>query len=67
MKLAIDVYYPNEESSIAVGILFDSWNDTSPKEIIRVKTVGRKINPYIPGKFSNRELPPIKSLLKEKV
>lgn len=64
MKLALDVYYPTSDSSIAVGILFNSWEDEEPVEIIRVKTVGKNA-PYIPGKFSLRELPPIKSLLDE--
>lgn len=64
MKLALDVYYPTIDSSVTVGLLFDSWDDKEPQEIIKVKKTG-KVFPYIPGKFYLRELPPIKSLFNE--
>ncbi len=64
MKLAIDVYYPDQESAIVAGVLFNSWEDCEPEEIIRIKKVGY-IAPYISGKFYQRELPPIKALLDE--
>ena len=65
MKLAVDVYYPTSDSYTAVGILFNNWEDQKPIETTVIRETGVEISPYISGKFFQRELPPIKDLIKK--
>lgn len=62
MILAIDVQY-EEDSALAAGVLFSSWDSATPDKSI-VKTISG-IEPYEPGSFYKRELPCILSLLED--
>ncbi|GAA3410627.1 endonuclease V [Paenibacillus hodogayensis] len=61
MIVAVDVYY-EENKAKSVGVIFQSWEDSKPLEIITSYTE----NPpeYEPGFFYKRELPCIRELLK---
>lgn len=54
MFLALDVQYISNTGFVA-GVLFNHWQDSSPKEIIHHKE--ENIQEYIPGEFYKRELP----------
>ena len=62
MILAIDVQY-QEDSALAAGVLFSSWDSATPDSSI-VKTI-QGIAPYEAGSFYKRELPCILSLLED--
>ncbi len=62
MTLAIDVYYYNTKAK-AVGVIFEKWNDSQPKEIKDVYL--SDIQQYESGNFYKRELPCIISLLQK--
>jgi len=62
MKLAIDVYYYNENKAKIAGILFEDWEATEPLKI--VSTNFDRVKNYEPGNFYKRELPCIMELLK---
>lgn len=61
-KIAIDASY-KEDSAYTVGVIFSSWDETEPEEIIdsTIKNPG----PYIPGEFYKRELKCILELIKK--
>lgn len=61
MIIAVDVYY-EENKAKSVGVVFQSWEDSNPLEIITSYTE----NPqeYETGFFYKRELPCIQELLK---
>ena len=62
MILAIDVQY-QENSALAAGVLFSSWESATPDSNI-IKTI-QGIAPYEAGSFYKRELPCIQSLLED--
>ena len=62
MKLAIDVYYYNENKAKIVGIIFENWESPEPAKIIT--KAFDKAAEYESGKFYKRELPCIMELLK---
>ena len=62
MILAIDVQY-QEDSALAAGVLFSSWDSAAPDRSI-IKTI-QGIAPYKAGSFYKRELPCILSLLED--
>ena len=62
MILAIDVQY-QEDSALAAGVLFSSWDSATPDSSI-IKTI-QGIAPYEAGSFYKRELPCILSLLED--
>ncbi|WP_372009187.1 endonuclease V [Paenibacillus chitinolyticus] len=61
MIIAVDVYY-EENQAKSVGVIFQSWEDSKPLDVI----VSYTENPheYEPGSFYKRELPCIRELLK---
>jgi len=61
MIIAVDVYY-EENKAKSVGVIFQSWGDSDPLEVITSYTE----NPqeYEAGFFYKRELPCIQELLK---
>lgn len=61
MIIAVDVYY-EENQAKSVGVIFQSWEDAAPLDVI----VSYTENPqaYEPGSFYKRELPCIWELLK---
>ena len=63
-KLATDTYYYKDRAK-TVGIIFNSWEDSEPAEIIHSWLSADKYGPYIPGEFYKRELPCIINLFKE--
>ncbi len=54
MILALDVYY-NDKGAKSVGVLFEKWEDTKPKETI-IENI-EKVEEYESGQFYKRELP----------
>jgi len=60
MKAALDVHY---ESRRAIGacVVFDDWSDSEPAALVRVVVPGA--SPYRPGRFYERELPCLLSVL----
>jgi len=52
----IDVAY-SQDSAIAAVILFESWTREKPNHQYVMPTMG--VDPYVPGEFFRRELPPI--------
>ena len=60
MILAVDVYY-FEGKAKAVGILFEDWVDTQPKQTIEASI--EDVAEYLSGEFYKRELPCIITLL----
>lgn len=62
MTIGIDTYYRSDSDAYTVGVIFDSWTDKVPRQIISCKT--SEFAPYIPGEFYKRELPCILDLLK---
>jgi deoxyribonuclease V len=55
MILATDVYYRNDNTATAAGILFPTWNAAQPVRTILEELRG--IASYEPGSFYKRELP----------
>lgn len=62
-KVAIDVLYHEDNSALAVGILFKEWN-SKDLDFSRTKKID-KVAPYVSGQFNKRELPCILELLNE--
>lgn len=62
MILAIDVYYHDDKAK-TVGILFESWEDEKPLEIIEHFSFG--VAQYEAGSFFKRELPCIMGLIEK--
>jgi len=62
MIIAVDVYY-EENQAKTVGVIFQSWEDSNPLDVI----ISYTENPheYEPGSFYKRELPCIQELLKQ--
>lgn len=60
MKAALDVHYEGERS-IAACVVFANWLDSEPTEIIQV--VGPSASRYRAGRFYERELPCLMSVL----
>jgi deoxyribonuclease V len=60
MKAALDVHYESDRS-IAACVVFDDWLDSEPTELIRV--VEPRALPYRAGRFYERELPCLMSVL----
>ncbi|WP_407402727.1 endonuclease V [Chryseobacterium sp.] len=61
MILAVDVFYNIDNIAKIVGVLFENWDDPTPKET--VIDYLENIAPYEPGSFYKRELPCILKLL----
>lgn len=61
MIIAVDVYY-EETKAKSVGVVFESWADAKPIEIITSYT--ENLHEYESGSFYKRELPCIQELLK---
>jgi deoxyribonuclease V len=62
MKAALDVYYTGNKAW-ASCVVFESWTDGVPLKTIRVSLPG--VRPYRPGRFFERELPPLLAVLEE--
>lgn len=62
MILAIDVYYYENNTAKAVGVLFN-WNDREFSKVV-TKYVDH-VEPYVPGQFYKRELPCVLEIIKE--
>jgi deoxyribonuclease V len=62
MKAALDVHYESDRS-VAACVVFDAWLDSEPIELIRV--VGPRPSCYRAGRFYERELPSLLSVLKQ--
>ena len=62
MLLAIDVQY-EEDSALAAGVLFSSWDSATPDKSIIKEISG--IEPYEAGSFYKRELPCILDIIAE--
>jgi exodeoxyribonuclease-5/deoxyribonuclease V len=60
-KIALDTYYFSDTEAKTVGVVFENWGDSEPKEILEAWTY--KFGPYIPGEFYKRELPCMMDLL----
>ncbi len=60
MKVCVDVYY-TDDFAVASGALYSEWGD--PDAVGDEFFVARDIQPYEPGHFYKRELPPILGLL----
>jgi len=60
MKAALDVHY-EPGRAVAACLVFDSWEDTEPVDLMRVVVPGAL--PYRPGRFYERELPCLLSVL----
>ena len=52
MTIGIDTYYRSDSDAYTVGVIFDSWTDKVPKQIISCKT--SEFAPYIPGELGDR-------------
>jgi deoxyribonuclease V len=61
MILAVDVAYDGADA-VAAGVGFMDWADERPCDEFRVRVSG--VAPYVPGRFWEREGPPILSLLR---
>lgn len=61
MIIAVDVYY-EETKAKSVGVVFESWADAKPIEIIA--SYKENLHEYESGSFYKRELPCIQELLK---
>jgi len=57
---AVDVYYHNDRARAAC-VLFDSWSSDQVRDTYGVEI--QAIQPYKPGEFFKRELPPILKVL----
>lgn len=62
-KLATDTYYYKDRAK-TVGVIFNSWEDSEPAEVIHSWLSDTEYGPYIPGEFYKRELPCIINLFK---
>jgi deoxyribonuclease V len=56
----VDVSY-TDETAVAGCVLFLQWTDAEP--VARVTEVGPSTEPYVPGSFYLRELPPLLRVL----
>lgn len=63
MIFAIDVFYNEDRSAKAAGVLFKHWEDSKPTRIYT--TLIEDVKPYESGSFYKRELPCILALLDE--
>lgn len=61
--LAVDVYYKEDGTYRAVGIVFDDWRQDTTDKIIVVE--GETPGEYVPGQFYKRELPCILKVLEK--
>ncbi len=61
MKAALDVHYESDRS-VAACVVFSHWPDSEPAELIRAVEPGAL--QYRPGRFYERELPCLLSVLK---
>ncbi|WP_427180540.1 endonuclease V [Paenibacillus sp. TC-CSREp1] len=61
MIIAVDVYY-EEDQAKSVGVIFESWDDSKPLDVITSYT--ENPHEYEPGFFYKRELPCIRELMK---
>ena len=62
MKLCVDVYY-TDDVAIASGIVFDDWS--APEPVSEELFVLDDVQPYEPGQFYKRELPPLVGLIEQ--
>jgi deoxyribonuclease V len=55
MNLAVDVHYLGDELAVAAGVAFADWRSDriARTQVVRI----RKVRPYSPGNFFERELP----------
>jgi deoxyribonuclease V len=60
---AIDVFYNDDNSAKASGVLFENWEDAMPLQLYSAYIP--KVDEYVPGEFYRRELPCILELLKQ--
>lgn len=60
MKAVLDAHYENNKAMVSC-VIFDSWPDSKPQKIIRV--VVPCMAQYRPGRFYERELPCLMSVL----
>ncbi len=60
MKLAVDVDY-REDKAVAAGVLFQSWQSCEATQLYTATL--SDVEKYEPGKFYQRELPCILTLL----
>jgi len=63
MILAVDVDYRENQEAHVAGVLFGSWQDSHPKEVIT--TTLKNVAEYQSGAFYKRELPCILALLEK--
>jgi len=63
MILAVDVDYRENHKASVAGVLFSSWQDREPKEV--VSTIVEEVAKYQSGQFYKRELPCILALLEK--
>ena len=62
MKAALDVFYSGRRAHAAC-VTFESWVDGEALQTYRVSVPA--IRPYRPGRFFERELPPLLAVLEE--
>lgn len=60
MIVCVDVAYA-DDTAFAAGVFFDGWSAATPSHERVVRVDG--IEPYLPGQFFRRELPPILALV----
>lgn len=61
MLLATDVYYYEDNTATAAGVLFESWSSQTP--VKELSTVIESVAAYEPGNFYKRELPCLLALV----
>ena len=59
-KAVLDVHYQGEQG-VAACVVFDRWQDSEPTRVVR--TVVPRPSQYLPGRFYERELPCLMSVL----
>ena len=62
MKVCVDVYYTND-IAMASGAVFDEW--TTEDAIADEFFIAKDVQPYEPGQFYKRELPPLSGLINQ--
>jgi deoxyribonuclease V len=62
VKAVVDVHY-RRDTAVAACVLFDSWVDSEPLDLLRVAVSGAA--PYRAGRFAERELPCLLAVLRE--
>jgi deoxyribonuclease V len=60
VKAALDVHY-HRDLATAACVTFESWSDGEALQTFRVSVPG--VRPYRPGRFFERELPPLLAVL----